>query len=150
MRKIIFLQLPVILFAFISTPLLHSDDFFAVKDKVISESRFKIGFFYFTPLLMLENVGYTSNVYTYEKKETPDWSGDLGLGLRASAVVANRLILQAEDLPHYSYYLENKDLRAWSNRFATEAYSYIGPFNLKAGYTQNNLNQRPQLEFSRP
>jgi hypothetical protein len=130
--------------------ILSSDDFFAVKSRVIEESRFKLGFLYFTPLILLENVGYTSNIYTYEEKSRPDWSGDLGLGLRTSAILADRLILQAEDLPHYSFYLENKNLRSWSNRFATTAYSYFGPFNLKAGYEQRDLSQRPQLEFSRP
>jgi hypothetical protein len=129
---------------------LSSDDFFAVKDKIIEESRFKLGFLYLTPLLYLENVGYTSSIYTYETKEIPDWTGDIGVGLRASAIVANRLILQAEDLPIYSYYLENKALRSWSNRFSSNAYSYIGPFNLKAGYVRTDLNQRPYLEFSRP
>jgi hypothetical protein len=128
----------------------RADDFFAVKDKVLSESSFKLGFLYFSPMLMLENVGYTSSIYTYEAKETPDWTGDLGLGLRASAIIANRLILQAEDLPHYSFYLENNNLRAWSNRFLASAYSYVGPFNLKAGFARNNLRQRPNLEFSRP
>ncbi len=130
--------------------LLRADDFFAVKDRIIEESRFKLGFLYFTPLLLLENVGYTSSIYTYEEKDYPDWTGDLGLGLRASAIVANRLILQAEDLPSYSFYLENKDLRSWSNRFQAAAYSYVGPLNFKAGFQRNDLNQRPNLEFSRP
>ena len=150
MRKDIFLQLLFILFAFIISPLLLADDFFAVKDKIIEESRFKLGFLYFSPLFYLENVGYTINIYTYEKKENSDWTGDIGLGLRASAVVANRLILQAEALPHYSFYLENKTLRSRSNRFATAAYSYVGPFNLTAGFARNDLWQRPILEFSRP
>lgn len=134
----------------LTLPLLRADDFFAVKDKIIKESRFKLGFLYCTPLLLLENAGYTSNIYTYEEKESPDWSVDIGLGLRVSAVVANRFILEAKDLPVYTFYLENKNLRAWSNRFGTAAYSYAGPFNLKAGYVQNNLSQRPNLEFSRP
>jgi hypothetical protein len=55
-----------------------------------------------------------------------------------------------EELPHYSFYLENKELRSWSNRFATTAYSYLGPFNFKAGFRRDDLNQRPNLEFSRP
>ena len=150
MRKKNYLRLLVILCVFIISPLLRADDFFAVKDKVITDSSFKLGPLYFTPMLMLNNIGYTSSIYTYDAKEIPDWTGDLGLGLRASAIVANRLILQAEDLPHYSFYLENKNLRAWSNRFLAAAYSYIGPFNLKAGYAQNNLRRRPHLEFSRP
>ncbi|MFH2108801.1 MAG: hypothetical protein ABII93_09050 [Chrysiogenia bacterium] len=129
---------------------LSSDDFFAVKDKIINESRFKFTFLYFTPLLLLENVGYTSSIYTYDAREIPDWTGDLGLGLRASAILANRFVLQAEDLPSYSFYLENNNLRAWSNRFAANAYSFAGPLNLKAGYARNDLNQRPNLEFSRP
>ncbi|MEI6613596.1 MAG: hypothetical protein WCL37_01745 [Chrysiogenales bacterium] len=134
----------------LSLSLLRSDDFYVVKDKVISDSSFKIGFLYFTPLLLLENVGYTSSIYTYDVKETPDWSGDIGLGLRASAIVANRLILQAEELPYYSFYLNNKALRSWSNRFGATAYSFVGPLNLKAGFARNDLRQRPHLEFSRP
>jgi len=130
--------------------LLRADDFFAVKERIIADSSFKLGFLYFAPLFYLENVGYTSNIYTYENEERPDWTADLGLGLRASAIVANRVILQAEDLPYYSFYLETKNQRSWSNRFEATAYSYIGPFNLKAGYAQNNLRRRPNLEFGRP
>lgn len=150
MRKQNFLKLLPILFAFILSPLLRSDDFFLVKDKIKEESRFKLGPLYLAPLLYLENVGYTSSIYTYDAREIPDWTGDLGLGLRASAVLANRLIMQAEDLPIYSFYLENKNLRSWSNRFAATAYSYAGPFNLKTGFARNDLRQRPNLEFSRP
>lgn len=150
MRKNIFLKLLFILFVFILSPLLRSDDFFAVKDKIIEESRFKLGFFYLTPLWYLENVGYSNNIYNYENELTADWTADAGLGLRASAIVANRVILQAEDLPYYSFYLNTKNQRAWSNRFGATAYSYVGPFNLKAGYNQNNLRQRPTLEFGRP
>jgi len=129
---------------------LYPDDFFTVKNKVIAESRFKLGFVYLTPLLLLQNIGYTSSIYTYDETDYPDWTGDIGLGLRASAIAANRLILQVEDLPVYSFYLENKDLRRWSNRLGATAHSYAGPFNLKAGFKRNDLFQRPQLEFSRP
>ena len=103
-----------------------------------------------TPLLLLENIGYTSSIYTYQDEENPDWTADTGIGLRASAIIANRFILQAEDLPVYSYYLENEQYRTWSNRFGTTAFSHFGPFNLKAGFKRNDLFQRPQLEFSRP
>ena len=156
MKKKICILLLATLFSFIISPFLYSDDFFAVKSKVISESQFKLGFLYFAPLLLLENVGYTSNIYTYDDRENPDWTGDLGLGLRASAIVANRLILQAEDLPIYSYYLNNKNLRAWSNRFAAAAYSYIGPLNLKAGYRAQRsapapaTGVQPALPLQRP
>jgi hypothetical protein len=130
--------------------LLHSDDFFAVREKIIDESRFKLAFVYFTPLLLLDNVGYTSSIYTYTDKQIPDWTGDIGVGLRASVLAANRLIFQADELPYYSFYLDNKNLRAWSNRFASSAFSYLGPFSFKAGFKRSDLNQRPNLEFSRP
>jgi hypothetical protein len=129
---------------------LNSTDFFGEKKRIISESAFKIGFFYFTPLFLLEKVGYTSSIYTYDNKEYPDWTGDIGLGLRTSLIVANRVILQAEDLPHYSYYLKNENLRSWSNRFVVSAISYMGPFNFDANFSRNDLEQRPHLEFSRP
>lgn len=109
-----------------------------------------MGFIYLTPLLMLDNVGYTSSIYTYQEEEYPDWTGDFGLGLRASAIAANRFILQAEDLPYYSFYLENEQFRTWSNQFKAAAYSYAGPFNFKAGFVQNDLYRRPQLEFTSP
>lgn len=129
---------------------MRADDFFLVKDRIIEESRFNLGFLYLTPLFYLENVGYSNNIYNYENKQVADWTSDFGLGLRASAVAANRVILQAEDLPYYSFYLNTKNQRAWSNRFGMTAYSYVGPFNLKAGYAQNNLRQHPNLEFGRP
>lgn len=150
MKKFKYLNLLLILSAFFSAPVLHADDFFAVKERIVDESKFKLGFLYIAPLLYLENVGYTSNIYTYEDKERPDWTGDLGLGLRASAILANRLILQADDLPYYSFYLENKNLRSWSNRFTANAFSYAGPFNLKVGFIHNDLRQRPNLEFGQP
>jgi len=95
MRKNNFLQLLLILSAFIISPLLHSDDFFVVKERIMEQSRFKLGFFYITPLLYLENVGFSNNIYNYENKQTADWTADFGLGLRASAIAANRVILQA-------------------------------------------------------
>ena len=150
MRKNIFLKLLLIIFAIIINPLLRADDFFLVKDKIIKESRFKLGFLYFSPLFYLENIGYSNNIYNYENAQTADWTADIGLGLRASAIAANRVIFQAEDLPYYSFYLNTKNQRSWSNRFGMITYSYVGPFNLKAGYAQNNLRQRPNLEFGRP
>jgi hypothetical protein len=150
MRKKISFHLLLVLCAFLSGSLLRADDFFAVKDKIVEESQFKLSFLYFTPLLLLENVGYTSNVFNYDTGTNPDWTGDVGLGLRGSAVAANRLILQAEDLPVYSYYLENSNLRTWSNRFKAAAYSYAGPLNFKVSFVLNDLTQRPIQEFSRP
>ncbi len=142
--------LPIVLLTLTLSLTLFPDDFFLVKEQVLDESRFKLGFLYCTPLFLLQDVGYTSNVYTYTNEESPDWTGDIGIGLRASAVVANRLILQAEDLPYYSFYLKNENLRTWSNSFAAKAYSYVNLFNLQAGFRRDDLNQRPNLEFSRP
>lgn len=145
-KKCLFLTLSLPL----SLSLLFADDFFLVKEQVLDESRFKLGFLYCTPLFLLQNVGYTSSVYTYSSEESPDWTGDIGVGLRASAIAANRLILQAEDLPYYSFYLENENLRTWSNSFAARAFTYVNLFNFNAGFQRDDLNQRPNLEFSRP
>jgi hypothetical protein len=148
-NKSSFVLLAILSVVFLISPLL-ADDFFVVKERVIGESRFKLSFLYFTPLIFLEHVGYTSSIYTYDEKDFPDWTGDFGLGMQASAILANRVILQAKELPSYSFYLKNESLRSWSNRFGAAAYSYAGPFNFKAGFTRDDLRQRPQLEFSRP
>jgi len=125
-RFLLFLTLTLTL-----TLSVRSDDFFKVKDRVIAEAKWKLGFLYLTPLMVLQNVGYTSSIYTYQEEEHPDWTGDIGLGLRTSAIAANRFILEAEDLPIYSFYLKNKEYRTWSNRFEASVYSYAGSFNIK-------------------
>jgi len=129
---------------------MFADDFFAVKQQVIEEAKLKLGFGYFTPLIYLQNVGYSDSIYNYENEKTPDWTGDFGLGLRASSVVGDRFILTAEDLPVYSYYQKTEEQRAWSNRFQATTYTYLSLFNFKARYTHNYVRQRPSLEFGRP
>ena len=120
-----------------------ADDFFQVKERIIEESLFKLGFFYVTPQLTLENLGYTSNIYQYNSDPEADWTADIGLNLRLSTLLGNRFIFVLTDHPYYSFYLNNEQERAWNNEFRFSAFSYLGPFNFKFTLNRSNIRRRP-------
>src|SRR4030042_6643097 len=99
-----------------------ADDFFQVRENIIENSRFRLGFFYVTPLLSLENVGYSTNIYRYNDIAEPDWTADLGVDLRLAALLGKRFILVLKDNPYYSFYLENKSEEAWNNKLQFAVY----------------------------
>jgi len=124
-----------------------ADDFFRVKDRVIEESLFRLGFFYVTPRLTLENLGYNTNIYQYDGDPEPDWTADIGVNVRLSTLLGKRFIFVVTDHPYYSYYAYNKQEQAWNNEFRFSAYSFLGPFNFKFTLDRNNLRRRPTTEF---
>jgi hypothetical protein len=124
-----------------------ADDFFRVKDRIIRESLFRFGFFYVTPQLTLEKLGYSSNIFQYNSDPEPDWTADIGVDLRLATLLGKRFIFVVTDHPYFTFYAKNKQEQAWSNEFRFSAYSYVGPFNLKFTLDRDNLRRRPSAEF---
>jgi hypothetical protein len=127
--------------------IIFSEDFFLVKKGLIEDSLFRLGIFYITPQLTLENMGYTSNIFQYDTNPEPDWTADIGVSVRIATLLGNRFIFAVTEHPYYSFYAENKQEQAWNNEFQFAVYSYLGPFNLKFTLDRNNLRQRPSSEF---
>lgn len=123
------------------------DDFFRIKDRITDESLFRLGLFYVTPRLTLDNLGYITNIYQYNSDPEPDFTADIGVDVRLSAIVGHRLILVLNDHPYYTYYAENKQDEAWNNRFRFSVYSYLGSFDINFSLNRDNLRQRPSSEF---
>ncbi len=142
MKKLVFLILLVTVGNF-----LGADDFFKVKEKIINTSRFRIASFYITPLLTVENLGYTSNIYAYENIAEPDWTADLGLDISLAKILAKRFILLVNEHPYYSFYLKNEAERAFNNRFQFYLYTYLGRLNLNYKMEINYISSRPTSEF---
>jgi hypothetical protein len=126
---------------------LYCDDFFKIREGIINNAWRRAAFFYLRPALTLENVGYTSNIYSYSEFEEPDWTADIGIDLQVSSIIGNRFILSVKENPYYSYYAENVDQRALSNKLTTTVYTYLGRINLKYSYRNDFIKGSPTAEF---
>ena len=139
--------LSIALLYILLTGLCFSDDFHKVKESVISNSWKKVGFVYIEPSLLLKDVGYNSNIYSYQEEETPDWTTDVGFKINFSLLLGKRFVLVVKESPYYSFYLENKELQYFNNELFSTIYTYIGRFNLKYTYSVANVLSRPTVEF---
>lgn len=124
-----------------------ADDFFKIKKQIVEGAWKKAAFFYITPTITLNNLGYASNIYSYQELEEPDWTANLGLNLKVSSVLGNRFILTITEVPHYLFYAKNKGQRAFNNRLKAALYTYLGRINLKYQFSDAYIRARPTSEF---
>lgn len=127
--------------------LIYADDFFAVKDRIIREAWIKKFSLYISPALSITNLGYNSNIYSYQDIEEPDWTADVGINLRAAAILKDRFIFMIDEFPYYSFYAKNKKEEAFNNKFQFTVYTHLGRFNLNYRFNQSFLRQRSTSEF---
>ena len=139
--------IPLILILGLNFQPAFADDFFKVRDQIIEESLFRLGFFYVTPRLTLENLGYNSNIYQYNSDPEPDWTADIGMNLRLATLFGKRFIFSVSDNPFFSFYLNNRQEQCWNNEFRFSTYSYLGPFNFKFTMKRDDIRRRPTSEF---
>lgn len=125
----------------------RGEDFFSLKKQLVDSSRFRLGFLYINPLLTLENVGYTDNIYSYDNISRPDWTADAGLDIRVSSLLGHRFIIVLKDKPFYSWYAENKSEEAFNNNLNLSLHSYIGRLNVSVDVERSSYRQRPTREF---
>lgn len=126
---------------------IHAEDFFAVKERIIRDAWIKKFSLYISPTLALTNLGYNSNIYSYQDIEEPDWTADVGINLGVAAILKDRFILIINEYPYYSFYLKNKNEEAFNNKFQFAVYTHLGRFNLGYRLNQNNTRERPNSEF---
>jgi hypothetical protein len=122
-------------------------DFFTIRENIIHKTWKKIGMFYLSPSFTLSDTGYSSNIFSYQEMEEPDWTADAGIGLKVSSFLGNRFIISIDENPYYSFYSTNKDQEAFNNRFKLALYTYIGRFNFKYQYLNDHIKSRPSTEF---
>jgi hypothetical protein len=127
--------------------LVHADDFFAVKERIIREAWIKKFSLYISPTLSITNLGYNSNIYSYRDIEEPDWTADVGINLRAAAILKDRFIFVIDEFPYYSFYAKNKNEQAFNNKFQFTVYTHVGRFNLDYKLNLNSIRGRSNSEF---
>lgn len=131
----------------LGTVLVNAEDFFRVKERIIREAWIKAFSLYISPNLSITDLGYTSNIYSYQDREEPDWTADVGINLGAAAILKDRFILTVDEFPYYSFYLKNKNEEAFNNLFQFAVYTHLGRFNLEYRLNLNDIQQRPNSEF---
>lgn len=127
--------------------LVYADDFLAVKERIIREAWIKKFSLYISPTLSITDLGYTSNIYSYQDIEEPDWTADVGINLRAAAILKDRFIFMIDEFPYYSFYAKNKNEEAFNNKFQFTVYTHVGRFNLDYRFNLNYIRGRPNSEF---
>lgn len=126
---------------------LPGEDFFKVKEEIIQKAWKKKSIFYISPTLNFSNLGYRSNIYSYEYLESPDWTADIGLDLSLAVIVKDRFIFRVREFPSYSLYLENDRERAFNNIFQFTAYTWVGRFNVKYQFERPYVHDRIDPEI---
>ena len=108
----------------------YADDFFTLRKKIEDSSWRKIGFVYIKPSLIIQDVGYSSNIYSFEESAKPDWTADLGVEFIFSSIISRRIIFRIKETPYYSFYLHNKKEENFNNIFNGEMFTYLGKINI--------------------
>lgn len=125
---------------------IHGGDFFFIKDQIIQNAWLRTSMFYIAPSLRLNNLGYNTNIYSYEYLETPDWTANIRLDLNVSAILKDRLIIQVKESPFYAMYKDTDRERAFNNILQMTAYTWIGRLNLKYQFEKPYLYQQANPE----
>jgi hypothetical protein len=125
---------------------IHGEDFFIIKDRIIEDAWLKTSMFYIAPGLRLNNLGYNTNIYSYEYLETPDWTAHIRLDLDVAAIFKDRIIIQVKESPSYALYKDNDRERAFNNILQLTAYTWVGRFNIKYQLEKPYLYQQANPE----
>ncbi len=137
----------LVLFCIFLTDQIVSIDFFKLKEMIIKNSWKKVGFIFIKPTFLLKDAGYSSNIYTYDKIEEPDYKANIGFNIDLSMFIGRRFILKVEETPYYTFYSEHKDFEYFNNGIKTTLFSWLGKFNFSYSYSYQDLKRQPTSEF---
>ncbi len=125
------------------------EDFFRVKQRIMDNAWRKISIFYVTPSIEFSNLGYHSNIYSYDYLESPDWTARMNLNLNLAVIMKDRFILTVEESPSYNFYKDNDDENAFNNVLKLTGYTWLGKFNIKYQYERPYMHaiMNPELDW---
>ncbi len=116
------------------------------------ETRFHFGPFLIKPLFRLSNFGYDSNVYYRDRTQAPvsDYTGTISPEAKVSWILGNSLILYFRENPEYVFFLKEKNLRRFTNSYATGfRLLFLGRFVISGDYHDLRHSRRIYSEFDR-
>jgi hypothetical protein len=150
MRKInpIFRFLILFFLALTSSVQLTGADFFKERENALTPGRWQLGPFQIFPQFTVENVGYTDNIYGYTETPQPGWMADLGMRVKAAAVIGRRTVFVFEGHPYYSYFSAVDSERALNAELGAKVYSWLAGIHLMYGFQYGDTRSHPNREFA--
>lgn len=124
-----------------------SADFFRVKQDIMNNFKKKILGVYINSSLEINNLGYSSNIYSYDSSKKADYTSEYQFSLSTAIILRNKFIIKIEDSPSYTYYNETSEERDFFNNFALSFFSYIGRLNINYSFKKSYINTIPTEEF---
>lgn len=113
------------------------------------DARLRIGPFYLTPTLTVENIGIDDNVLLDPETGQPksDFTATLTPGLRVRMPVARRMLLSSDVSTGLVWYKDFADERSLNPSISGAADIYIGRMTVQGGASFRQSSDRPSLEI---
>ncbi len=123
------------------------EDFFRVKEDIMNNFKRKILGVYINSSFEINNLGYSSNIYSYESRKKADYTSEYQFSFNTAIILRDKFIIKIDDSPSYTYYNETSKNRGFFNNFAFSFFSYIGRLNINYSFRNSHINTIPSDEF---
>jgi len=121
--------------------------------RILTETRWKLGPFRIYPALAIRDVGFDDNLYfgTDEGKPVKDFTATVSPEVRIYWPLRTRLLLYVRENPEYAYFRKESYQRSFTNSYgAGFRYLLLGRFVLSADAGNDKHRRRISSEFQIP
>lgn len=118
----------------------------------IADARYHFGPFRLTPILQINNLGYSNNVFATndEDERQRDFTATVAGGVHYVAPIGRKLFLRGDLLPEYTYYHELEHNRSSGGTYSGSALALFNRVSLEAGLSRVDRVQLVSSEIDRP
>jgi hypothetical protein len=118
----------------------------------IAGSRYHFGPFRLTPILQVNNLGYSNNVFATNEEDSQqnDFTATVAGGFHYVAPLGRKLFLRGDVLPEYTYYHQLEQNRSSGGTYSGAALALFNRMSLEAGANRTERVQLVTSELDRP
>jgi len=109
-------------------------------------AAWKIGPFHIRPALIVNNVGYDSNVY-YSPEPVKDYGFTAGPALDIYLAIRKKIMVQIYESPQYVYFNKLAKERTWNNYFQGEVYFLFNKWLFSLGSRLEDAREKWNTEI---
>lgn len=120
------------------------------RERIIENTKFRIGPFRIYPIIYFRDIGYDNNVYGERKEDDPvtDYTATISPRVRASLLFRNVFIFTVTENPEYVYFYEQKRERRWNNTLSLEIkFLLLNRFVFTGHYLNSDIRYRATREL---
>lgn len=122
----------------------------ALLESAFNALTWRLGPFRYNAALMLDNTGYDSDIYSgMRARKTPDFVLSLAPDFQTMIPFSKKFVLEVDDSPQYSFFLDTRSERNWNNEFISRAHVVLDKWYFQVGGVFNNVRERlsPEIEI---